>query len=79
MRVVIILWDYRTYFPLKKPSLMVSRLHCGAQLALIQAQITQLVPGLPPFEGKRNFVTESSVCVFLFQQPRFYPGKGAET
>lgn len=42
---------------------MVSRLHCGAQLALILAQITQPVPVLPSFEGNRNLVTES---VFLF-------------
>lgn len=42
---------------------MVSRLHCGAQLELILAQITQPVPVLPPIEGNRNLVTES---VFLF-------------
>lgn len=51
--------------PTQKTPLMVSRLHCGAHLALILAQITQLVPGLPPFEGKTNFVTEPSIFIFL--------------
>lgn len=53
---------------------MVSRLHCGAQLALILAQITQPVPVLPPFEGNRNLVTES-VFLFFFHQVKMLPWK----
>lgn len=55
----------RPLFPTQKASLMVKCLHCGAQLALILAQVTQLVPGFPQFKGKRNFVTESSTFIFL--------------